>query len=265
MRKRVLFIAVAFAALISLSACGNNTNEPPAEAVEPTTESVAPAEETAEAVEPTVTEETSAEESTAEPEAEEDENVSYAKLYLDEIEELHTSGKADLFLLINVDGDDVPELAALNSEGPSDENLFLYTVYEGDVTLLESVAAGFDGQGIEFAEGKNMIKLGSAMGGYNTYEFKKIVDGDLEEVSTFLEVGIDDTEEYHVDDEEVSKEEFFKKESDFIAEYNPFTDLGSNPLNECTYSYNGDYLDKEAKEAGSYKSYDEIKEELEKA
>ncbi len=262
MKKRVLCIVVAFAALISLSACGQKTTEPAAEAVEPAAETVEPTAETAETA---AKEEASSEVSTAEPETEEAESSSYAKLYLDEIESLNTSGKADLFLLVNVDGDDVPELAALNSEGPAEENLFLYTVYDGNIKLLQSVTAGFDGQGIEFAEGKNIIKLGSSMGGYNTYGFKKIVNGELEDVMTFLEVGIDDTEEYRINDEEVSIEEFYKQESDFISEYNPFTDLRYNPLNENTYSYNGDYLDKESKEAGAYKNYDAIKEELEKA
>ena len=261
MKRRVLCIVVAFSALISLSACGQKTTEPAAEAVEPAAETVEPTAETAETV---AKEEASSEVSTAEPETEEAENSSYAKLYLDEIESLNTSGKADLFLLVNVDGDDVPELAALNSEGPSEENLFLYTVYDGDITLLESVSAGFDGHGIEFSEGKNMIKLGSSMGGYNTYEYKKISNGKLEEVITFLEVGIDDTEEYHVNDEEVSIEEFYKQESDFITEYNPFIDLSCNPVNECTYSFDGNYLDKQSKETVTYKKYEEIKEELEK-
>ena len=140
----------------------------------------------------------------------------------------------------------------------------MYTVYDEEVVLLESVAAGFDGHGIEFAEGKNVIKLGSSMGGYNTYEFKKITDGEMEEVITFLEVGIDDTEEYHINDEEVSSEEFYKQEWDFISEYNPFIDLSCNPLNECTYSFDGNYLDKQSKETVTYKKYEEIKEELEK-
>lgn len=261
MKKRVLSIMLAFTVVIGLSACGEKAAEPvtePAEATEDVAES------TTEESGTTVEEETSTEESLAETEAEETENSSYAKLYLDEIEELYTSGEADLFLLINVDGDEVSELAALNSAGPDGENLFLYTVYDEEVVLLESVAAGFDGHGIEFAEGKNVIKLGSSMGGYNTYEFKKITDGEMEEVITFLEVGIDDTEEYHINDEEVSSEEFYKQEWDFISEYNPFIDLSCNPVNECTYSFDGNYLDKQSKETMTYKTYEEIKEELEK-
>ena len=261
MKKRVLSIMLAFTVVIGLSACGEKAAEPVTEPAEATEEVV---ESTTEESGATVKEENSTEESLAETEAEETENSSYAKLYLDEIEELYTAGEADLFLLINVDGDEVPELAALNSAGPDGENLFLYTVYDEDIVLLESVAAGFDGHGIEFAEGKNVIKLGSSMGGYNTYEFKKITDGEMKEVITFLEVGIDDTEEYHINDEEVSSEEFYKQEWDFISEYNPFIDLSCNPVNECTYSFDGNYLDKQSKETMTYKTYEEIKEELEK-
>ncbi len=87
--------------------------------------------------------------------------------YLSIITELHDSGKADQFALVYVDGDDVPELAAVSSEGSWDkEQIFLYTL-DGDrpVLLASDIAPGMEGHSVAFCEGKNTIVCSGAAAG----------------------------------------------------------------------------------------------------
>ena len=83
-----------------------------------------------------------------------EENRDYISLYMSKIDELHSSGLAYQLALVNVNGDDIPKLAACNSIGPGSDNTFLYTFYDNDTILLESGAAGFDGYRIEFGSVK---------------------------------------------------------------------------------------------------------------
>ncbi len=87
--------------------------------------------------------------------------------YLSTIRELHDSGSADRFALVYVDGDDVPELAAVNSEGLWDrDQVFLYTL-DGDepVLLASDIAPGMEGHSIAFDEGDNFILRSGAVTG----------------------------------------------------------------------------------------------------
>jgi len=87
--------------------------------------------------------------------------------YLSTITELHDSGRADRFALVYVDEDDVPELAAVSSEGAWDkEQTFLYTLSGDEPVLLASdIAPGMEGHSVFFCEGENFIVCsGAALG-----------------------------------------------------------------------------------------------------
>ena len=87
--------------------------------------------------------------------------------YLSTIRALHDSGSADRFALVYVDGDDVPELAAVSSEGSWDKaQVFLYTL-DGDepVLLASDIAPGMEGHSIAFDEGDNFIMCSGAVAG----------------------------------------------------------------------------------------------------
>ena len=213
-----------------------------------------------------VAEEAPAEEpSEAEEDAEEEKSGSFSRLYLKQIDELFASGKADQFALIDVDGDDVPELCASNSEGPCEESVFLYTYYDNDVLLLESGIAGFDGYNIWFSEGKNLIRTGSSMGGYNTDEYKSIEDGKLKEVFTAQEIGIDDEESYSINGKEMSEKEYNTALWTFISEYDPFMEIGYDSLNRITYKYEDDTVSFErSQDDADYLDYNGIKDRLTK-
>ena len=64
-------------------------------------------------------------------ETEAETDLTYVSLYLNQINEIYTSGTADQFALVNVDGDDIPELAAVSSEGSWDKDqIFLYKIFD---------------------------------------------------------------------------------------------------------------------------------------
>ncbi len=260
MRKRTIFAMLILVVTTSFVACGNNAEEPVKEEAE------TPVVEEAKAESESVVEEKEPEEVKEETEEKEPENDhSYAQLYLTEIAKLYDSGDADQFALVNVDGDDIPELVACHSEGPCRDNTFLYTVYNGEIALLESGAAGFDGYSIEFSEGNNTIYTGSSMGGFNNICFKKIYSGKLEEVFSAQDIGIlneeEETESYSINGKEVSKTEYDDQLWEFVSEYNPFTSIDFDGLNTVEYSIEDMYIGNQT-ETKTYMTYEEITAEL---
>ena len=90
----------------------------------------------------------------------------YARIYAQKVRELLASGPADCrFDLIDIDGDDVPELIA---SYPDRLDFFprvnLYTVGNGTdiVTLKEELTAGLRGSGMYYYPGQNAIRLDTA-------------------------------------------------------------------------------------------------------
>lgn len=195
-----------------------------------------------------------------------EENSDYISLYLGKIDELNRSGLADQFALVNVNGDDIPELAACNSLGPCSDNTFLYTLYDNDAVLLESGIAGFDGYSIKFSEGKNIVITGSSMGGYNEAHFKKMDEGRLTEYFSFEEVGIfnpdEEIESYSINGKETSKTEYNKQFLEILSDHNPFTEIGYDALRTEEYRLENGYIQLEQIDSKPYLNYMGIKNRL---
>ncbi len=237
-KGRSLSAAIAALAICAVCACGKG-EEPAAEAAE-----AAPAE-----------------------------NNSYASLYLGEIEQLRNTGQADSFALINVDGDDIPELAASDSKGSYEhDNVFLYTVYNEEIRLLESGMSTLDGYFLDYSEGRNIIKTGSGMAGLYNNHYSMIRNGGLEPVlsGTYKDVYIDPDEEvyYMINDEEVSEREYTEKIQEIEEKYMPFTGITAEGLKPGgTYAVTVTDTESDTgsdTELKPYMTYEEISDELEK-
>ncbi|MBO4903363.1 MAG: hypothetical protein J5518_11275 [Lachnospiraceae bacterium] len=254
--------------LLCLTACGQMQAGPGAKAqglVENVTEAVVPG----------VTEE---ETGTAEAAVEtEDEKIvyPYAQIYLDEADNLYRDGKADRFVLTDVDGDEVPELLAVCSEGVSFyDTVFLYTVYGDELRLLESNLAGRFRCHLEYSEGNNLIYTG----GGNDVLFERleeIENGEIKELLT-LEQGKapvdangdgvydDDVWEpyYSVDYDNTSREEYYGKIWEKISALNPFTRVEYDGMHILTFAWKDGEIEERETEVRPYLTYAEITEEL---
>ena len=97
---------------------------------------------------------------------------SYIDLYLDEAALLYDAGDADQFAMVDIDGNGVPELIAVSSEGSWEKDqIFLFTVYDDDLALLATdIAPGVEGHYVAFCEGDNVVEFsGAALGERHDY------------------------------------------------------------------------------------------------
>ena len=126
------------------------------------------------------------------------EDNAYKAAYLDKINELKSEGLADQFALVNIDGDDIPELIASDSEGSFDhENAFIFTIDNDSAVQLAGVITGVDGGSLDYAEGANLIHISGAAAGTRDV-FSKINDGNLEEVFRAEATSMDEDAEYSI-------------------------------------------------------------------
>ncbi len=198
------------------------------------------------------------------------ESPSYADIYKAKIEELSSSGQADLFALVNVDDDDTPELAAISSEGAWDKDqVFLFT-YDGTeaVLLASDIGPGMEGHSIAFFEKKNVfVKSGAAMG--VTYTFYKIENSDASEIlsgSSFEMTDADgnDISACTINGNEASAEEYIAALKEIIpsAKMTVLAEEGSSDLVSYNVSLDDGYMDLTDAETTPYYSSDEIIELL---
>lgn len=198
----------------------------------------------------------------------EKQDLGYVELYLERIFELKSTDMADQFLLVDVDGNDIPELAASHSSGTfSEDNTFLYTVYDNSVVLLECGTSGMDGCSIEFSEGNNVIARRYGLVG-EEYIYSKLNQGQLEEIFSTSTGGmyneeVGDTVHYWgINGNGVSKEEYYDQIADFAMSYYPFTRIDYEGLWTIDISYSDGYINYERTYKQEYMTYDEIRTEL---
>lgn len=91
----------------------------------------------------------------------------YAPVYAKLAEELYTSGDADWFELVYVDGDDIPEMVAVDSTNSWEEDeIFVYTAWENEpVLLISEIGPGMEGHEVILFEGENLIENSGAVSG----------------------------------------------------------------------------------------------------
>ncbi|WP_029320176.1 hypothetical protein [Butyrivibrio sp. AE3004] len=203
--------------------------------------------------------------------SEKNDDASYKEVYSKLIDELSSEKKADMFALINVDEDSVPELAAVDSEGSWDEDqVFLYTTDGKDAILLASdIGPGMEGHAVSYFEKKNVIvQTGAPMG--DRYVLYKIVDSKPVQflaAEQFEMIDEEDNEVVHsiVDDKEVSEEEYLKMlKAAFPEEEMIMLSAAQDAPDMVRYkvSLDNGYLDLTETEKIPYSSYDEIMELL---
>ena len=182
--------------------------------------------------------------------------------YLARAEELSKSGRADRFALIDVDGDDTPELAAVSSEGSWDKDqVFIYTVKDGDVILLTSdIAPGMEGHRVGFYKGLNLIECSGAASG-ERHDFYTVKDGKLEAVLSLM--SFDDPDRdfetvYLVDDKETDEDTFIKTAKDFLSSYKNMTVLDIEAMSETTTDFSNGYENLAVNGTVPYMSLEEL-------
>ncbi len=140
----------------------------------------------------------------------------YAPVYLKQAEEMYASGQADLFSLVYVDGDEIPEMVAVDSTNSWEEDeIFVYTVWENEpVLLISEIGPGMEGHEVILFEGENLIENTGAVSGereryFDIYEGHPrqileayadyLQDGNNGEVGYFLINGEEVTEAVYKD------------------------------------------------------------------
>ena len=259
MKKPVSFI-IAIVAGLALTACGGATPES-AEA-EP-----APVQQVTEPVQ----EDTEPAKTDAEPEpAQEDpepekEVTDYAQAYLDKATELNSAGTADLFALVDVDGD-VPELVAADSEGSYNEegNVFLYTFLDNGAVEIAHVTEGLDGSHMYISPGNNMILETGSMMGNESYRICTVKAGALD-MTKELQALYDtenDSYSYRDGDKNITEEQYLDEFAKEISKNNPLTALDHDGLKEVNITMKDGYVDFEQVSAQDYMSLTEITDKL---
>ena len=266
MRKKLLAGIVILSLIASLMACGRSE----AQQVDTTADTPVVEEEKAEPepkAEPVVEEKEPEEiEEKAEEVEEEQADYAYASLYLKEINQLYNGIEMpDRFSLINIDGDNIPELLAL-----SETDSFLYTVYNNQVSLLISgLYIGMYRCHLEYSEGNNLIYSG---GGDVSFSegFDKISQGKAVRLLSLewdekYDPEIGESVAYcMVNNEEVSEKEYYNNIRTYMEANSPFISAGQDGLHTYEISYNNDGLDEwdEIGDVKPYMTHEEITTEL---
>ncbi len=262
MKKPVTFI-IAIAAGLALTACGGAVSSPSQEVSEPAQAETdtaqtdnEPAEEDSEPV-------------GTEPEKEAPESeqapLDYAQAYLDKAVELNNAGTADLFALVDVDGD-VPELVAADSEGSyNDEgNVFLYTFPDNGVVEIMHVTEGLDGSHMYISPGNNMILETGSMMGNESYRICTVKAGVLD-MTKELQALYDtenDSYTYRDGDKDITEKQYLDEFAKAISDNNPLTALDHDGLHEINITIKDGIVDFEEISVQNYMSLDEIKDKL---
>lgn len=194
----------------------------------------------------------------------------YADIYKTQIEELSSQGQADLFALVNVDDDEIPELAAISSEGSWDKDqVFLYTTDGKEAVLLASdIGPGMEGHFIGFFEKENVfVKSGAPTG--EAFEFYKIDNFKPVKIMAASRVQMTDedgneTDSCMVDEKEVAPDEYIAALKEIIpsARMTQLADEGSAEMISYDVSFDDGYMELTGEEKISYYSLDDIAELL---
>lgn len=190
----------------------------------------------------------------------------YVGCYLDIATELAGAGTADSFALIDVDADGVPELAAVDSKGEQREegNAFLFTSGNKEAVKLLSVNAGYDGAHIYISAGKNTILETGGMMGTEFYTLYDIADGKPEKTNELKAICDPETDEYTYYEGEtgITEKQYADEFAKLIGEFDPFTGIDTDGLNEVNISFKDGFVDYETVSTQKYMTLDELKDKL---
>ncbi|MCR5109272.1 MAG: hypothetical protein K6B28_14045 [Lachnospiraceae bacterium] len=188
--------------------------------------------------------------------------MSSDRIYIDMIDDLVSSKKADQFALIDIDGDDVKELAAVSSEGSWEKDqVFVYTVYNGEAVLLASdIAPGMEGHQIAFYEGKNILVISGAAAGecYQSYN----MDGGKLKPLRSAESNSISGEIFKTDDKEVSEDEYYESLKEILIPGEEMIVLDTGSMNVKKADYDNGYPEYSDIEERPYMTPEKIQEEL---
>ncbi|MCR5108529.1 MAG: hypothetical protein K6B28_10235 [Lachnospiraceae bacterium] len=190
--------------------------------------------------------------------------ISYEQIYIDVISDLVSSEKADQFALIDIDGDDIKELAAVSSEGSWEKDqVFVYTVYDGEAVLLASdIAPGMEGHQIAFYEGKNIIVISGAAAG-ERYQSCNIDEGELKPLRSAESNSISG-DIFRIEDKEVSEDEYYEGLKEILIPDEEMTILDTGSMKIRKAGYDNGYPEYTDVEERPYMTSEKIQEELEK-
>jgi hypothetical protein len=190
----------------------------------------------------------------------------YASVYLDKITEYDKEGKADSYALIDVNDDDIPELAVASSAGELDEegNAHLFTVSDGKLVELMSLSSGYDGNHIFVSEGKNVILRTGGMSGSETYDVYTLKDGELEQTKGLIALYDfeNDSYIYYVGEKIISEQQYTEEFTEAISEYNSYTGIDYDGLNKTDITLEDGFTNIETISTKAYMTFDEMKELL---
>lgn len=194
------------------------------------------------------------------------EYTEYAQAYMDKVLELDEAGTTDGYALIDVDGDDIPELAAANTaeEPNGNENAFLFTFYHNEVVELLTVSEGFDGNHIYVSEGNNVLLRTGSMSGNESYDLYSI-NGKNAKVTDNLMILADpetDSYTYQNGETEIDKETYIEDFDSKISTYNSFIGIDHDGLNEMNITNADGVIHFEELSSEKYLSLNEIKDKL---
>ncbi|MCR4903479.1 MAG: hypothetical protein K6A23_11525 [Butyrivibrio sp.] len=196
---------------------------------------------------------------------------SYISNYMEVIDTLYKEGSADMFALIYVDEDDIPELAAASSEGLWDKDqIFLYTSSDhGAVLVASDIAPGMEGHSISFIEGKNIIIQSGAAAGerYIFYGIEDTQPVELLDVSCsyMLDESGEEIVICNVNDKDATEQEYVDALKDFLEPYESMIMLqtvSSQDMVEMSVSMENGYFATEETGTIPYSTYVEILDEL---
>ena len=145
-------------------------------------------------------------------------------IYIYIIEYLEKEREIDQFILVDINGDFLPELVASSSEGSWYKNqVFLYTVCDGElIELAKDIGPGMGHHYIAFYEGDNLIEISG--GPNNDVCFYKMKSGKLSEERSYSAWNYLDEDgkykyKYSINDKLVEEEYYDKDMEKFLSDY----------------------------------------------
>ncbi len=260
MKKKMLSLVLTGIMAFALIGCGGA--DAPADTAPETGDTAQTEAETA----AEVPAEAPAAKGTAEAETTDAGALPYAQAYITAMDDMMAKGDADLFALIDVDGDDVPELACSSTEGSWEkESVFLYTADGTDAVLLASdIAPGMEGHFIGFFEGKNVFVTSGAAAG-ESYTFYKIENAKAVEITSLSYMEMGDEVICQKDGADITEEEYLEAINENYVGNGDLTKLAAVDTKDMVVesaSVSDGYLATEQAGTIPYLTYDELVELL---
>ncbi|WP_044916890.1 hypothetical protein [Butyrivibrio sp. WCE2006] len=190
----------------------------------------------------------------------------FATAYLEKIIEYDKEKIADSFALIYANSSGIPYLAAVNSEGPLEENgnAHLFSISNGTINEIMSVSSGYDGNHIYVSAASNTVLQTSGMSGTEIFDLYAFNGKELEGIKELQAVYDmeDDSYKYYDGTIELTEEEYTEVFEESIIKNNPYTGIDFDGLNMVNITVIDGFADFEIDSTQKYMSFDEMKKQL---